>query len=180
MEIPTLAFQSLKDALNDDPVNIFILFAVLFVFVSLVIWLAKRASFHPYHKTPLFSKAEHSFYLILKQSIPDHLELFAKVRIADILTPEKSLSHKKWKAAFHQVSSKHFDYVLCDKKTLSVIAVIELDDSSHLENKTKRRDAFVEKACLSADLKLLRFKCARHYDVETIREDIYTELKLKS
>lgn len=48
--------------------------------------------------------------------------------------------------------SKHFDYVLCNKKTLAVVAVIELDDNSHLENKTKKRDAFVEKVCLSADL----------------------------
>ena len=180
MEIPTLAFQSLKDALANDPVNIFIFISVLFVFFSLVTWLVKRSSFHPYHKIPLFSKAEHSFYFILKQSIPDQFELFAKVRIADILAPEKSLSQKKWKAAFYQVSSKHFDYVLCDKKTLSVVAVIELDDSSHLQSKTKKRDAFVEKACQSADLKLIRFKCERHYDVEAIREVFYTELKLKS
>lgn len=102
MEIPTLAFQSLKDWLTHDPVNIAIFLSVLFVFVLLVTWLVKSSAFHPYQQIPLFSKAEHSFYLILKQSIPDELELFVKVRIADILTPEKSFSHKKWKAAFYQ------------------------------------------------------------------------------
>ncbi len=177
MEIPTLVFQSLKNIINNDPVNIFIFIAVLFVFISLVTWLVRRSSFHPYHKIPLFSEAEHAFYFILKQLTPDQFKLFAKVRIADVLAPEKNLSQKKWKAAFYQVSSKHFDYVLCDKKTLSVVAVIELDDSSHLEKKTKKRDAFVEKACLSADLKLLRFKCKRHYDVEAIRDVFNKELK---
>ncbi len=180
MEIPTLVFQSLKETLNNDPVNIAIIISVLLVIASLVIWFVKKSSFHPYHQIPLFSKAEHSFYFILKQSIPDQLELFAKVRIADILAPEKNLSQKRWKAAFYQVSSKHFDYVLCDKKTLSVVAVIELDDSSHRQSKTQKRDAFVENACLSADLKLLRFKCERHYDIEAIREAICMELSLKS
>lgn len=170
MEIPTLVLQSLKNALSDDPVNLAIFISVFVVL--LVIWLVKKSSFFSYQKTPLFSKAEHAFYFILKQAIPDHLELFGKVRIADILVPEKHLSEKKWKAAFYQVSSKHFDFVLCDKKTLSVVAVIELDDRSHRQRKTQKRDAFVENACQSADLKLLRFKCERHYDVAAIRDVI--------
>lgn len=166
--------------------NVLLRYAFYFLFSAFLIRVflhfikfVQKPGFHPYRFTPLFSKAEKSFFHILHQSIPDYCTLFAKVRIADVLTPAKGLDRKSWYSAFARISSKHFDYVLCDSKTLSVLAVIELDDKSHDSFKVKKRDAFVEEACKTADLKLLRFKCLRNYNVSAIRDFIEDALSQK-
>lgn len=174
MEIADLVTQTLKNALSLDVVVGALIFCV---FIFLVIKLSNHSSVYSYRQIPLFSEAEHAFFLVLLQSIPDDCDLFAKVRIADVLAPEKRLSRKNWNKAFYRISSKHFDYVLCDRESLSVVAVIELDDRSHNQSKVRKRDAFVEKACESANLKLLRFQCKRNYQVDSIRDTISKALK---
>ncbi|WP_295629088.1 DUF2726 domain-containing protein [uncultured Nitrosomonas sp.] len=54
----------------------------------------------------------------MNQALSDSYEAFGKVRVADVLTPNKELSRKQWSIAFSSISSKHFDFVLCDKKRL--------------------------------------------------------------
>lgn len=124
----------------------------------------------------LFSDAEQCFFHVLKQSLSDQYEIFAKVCIADILTPDHTLNRRSWKFAFFKVSSKHLDYVLCDKETLAVVAVIELDDRIHELSKVRSRDIFIQEACRTADLKLLRFPCRKNYHVQTVREKVINSL----
>lgn len=124
----------------------------------------------------LFSDAEQCFFHVLKQSLSDQYEIFAKVRIADILTPDHALNRRSWRSAFFKISSKHFDYVLCDKETLAVVAVIELDDRSHELSKVRSRDIFVQEACRTAGLKLLRFPCRKNYHIQTVREKVINSL----
>lgn len=164
--------------------NVALRYAFYFLFSALLISiilrfikLVQKPAFHPYQSISLFSNAEHSFFNVLHQSIPIDCTLFAKVRIADVLAPVKGLGQKSWYSAFLKISSKHFDYVLCDRKTLVVLAVIELDDKSHQSFKVRKRDAFVEQACDSADLKLLRFKCMRNYEIDAIRDFIQNALR---
>lgn len=82
------------------------------------------------------------------------------------------MNRKNWQIAFNKISSKHFDYVLCDKDDLSVVAIIELDDKSHKQEKSISRDKLIESACSSAGLKLVRFSAKASYQVQVIRESI--------
>lgn len=93
-------------------------------------------------------------------------------------SPNQAFSRRNWNSAFYKISSKHFDYVLCDKHTLAVVAVIELDDSSYNQSKTRSRDIFVEKACKTAGLKLVRFPCRSNYHLESIRNKVINSLDL--
>ena len=108
--------------------------------------------------TKLFTAAERSFLGVLDQAISDKYRVFGKVRVADIIAPAKGMSRKNWQIAFNKISAKHFDYVLCSKDKLEVIAVIELDDKSHNTKKASKRDSLLENACSSAELKLIRFQ----------------------
>lgn len=151
---------------------------IFFSFILKFLFSNKLANFRYRSLGNLFSKAEHSFFLVLKQALSDEdYEIFAKVRVADILMPEKGLNRKNWNIAFYKISSKHFDYVLCDKDTLSVIAVIELDDKSHHQSKTRARDIFIEGACETAGLKLLRFPCKANYHIHSVRDKIISSLR---
>jgi len=124
----------------------------------------------------LFSVAERSFYGVLEQAISKDYKIFGKVRVADVLTPKSNMNKSNWQTAFNKISAKHFDYVLCQKETLKVVGVIELDDKSHNSKRAKKRDAFLEDACEGAGLKLIRFKAKAGYQIDSVREYIVRSL----
>jgi very-short-patch-repair endonuclease len=111
----------------------------------------------------LFTPAERSFYTVLLLSLDEDTTIFGKVRVADVLSASKTLVSKLKRSATNKILSKHFDFVLVDSKTLEIKCAIELDDSSHNSKKRQMRDAFLESACKSAELKLVRFKAKRAY-----------------
>jgi hypothetical protein len=120
----------------------------------------------------LFTAAERSFYGVLDQSVSKDYKIFGKVRVADVLKPNSNMNRSDWQVAFNKISAKHFDYVLCEKDTLKVFGVIELDDKSHDSKRAKERDHFLEKACESASLKLIRFKAQQSYQIDSVRTKI--------
>ena len=87
----------------------------------------------------LFSPAERSFLGVLDQVTKHEFRVFAKVRIADVLNPRKGLRKPEWQRAFNKISRKHFDFVLCNPNTLSVLCAIELNDKSHGEKARQAR-----------------------------------------
>jgi hypothetical protein len=153
-----------------------LIFLVLLVLVVLTL-LAKQggsADKFSYEKNEtLFSPAERSFYGVLNQAVKDQAVVFGKVRVADVLRPPKGMGRSDWQKAFNRISSKHFDYVICSPDTLSVLAVIELDDKSHSNGKRAERDRFLESACTSAGLTLHRYKAAATYNLSEVRDVIF-------
>lgn len=117
----------------------------------------------------LLTPAEQNFYNTLKNSVPDGVIIFGKVRVADVLTPIKGLNKSKWQTAFNKISSKHFDYVLCNQNTMDVLCAIELNDKSHNSIKRQERDIFLQSACDSAQLKLLQIKASYSYETDEIK-----------
>lgn len=144
--------------------------------VMLILAQQKRASggisFGYRRKTYLLSKAERSFYGVLTQAVGDKALIFSKVRVADVLTPQKGLNRSNWQRAFNQISAKHIDFLLCDLQNCAIKLAIELDDASHGSAKRQKRDAFLEHAFESAGLPLLRIRAARGYGVADIRQQI--------
>lgn len=152
---------------------VFIVVVVLFA----VIAKGKKDVFSYRQKVPLFSPAERSFLGVIDAAVSDSYRVFGKVRVADVLLPQKGMSRRKWQIAFNKISAKHFDYVLCCKETLTVIAAIELDDKSHRKESSQARDKFLESACESAGLKLVRFPAKSSYAINEIRQTIENAVK---
>ncbi|MCP8899059.1 DUF2726 domain-containing protein [Gilvimarinus xylanilyticus] len=152
---------------------------VLAVLAILGVATAKRQYGYRKHVT-LFTKAERSFLGVLDQAVGEEYRIFGKVRVADILAPEKGMSRKSWRTAFNKISGKHFDYVLCKKSDLSVIAVVELDDKSHRGSRAKARDSFLENACSSAGLTLVRFPAKASYQVHSVRDSLHKAISPKA
>jgi ssDNA-binding Zn-finger/Zn-ribbon topoisomerase 1 len=89
-----------------------------------------------------------------------------------VIGPANGMNKSKRQIAFNKISAKHFDFVLCDKKNLSVVCAIELDDKSHLQKKTIARDKLVNSACNTAGLPLVRFKAKATYKRNEIEETL--------
>lgn len=124
----------------------------------------------------LFTAAEWLFYGSLVRAVDDQFLVFGKVRIADVLTPDHQMNKSDWYRAFNRISSKHFDFVLCDRITQLIIAVIELDDSSHLLPSAIARDSFVNQICKESGLPLIRFRVSSDYRASFVRREILSNL----
>jgi hypothetical protein len=125
---------------------------------------------------PLLTPAERSFFGVLDQAVGRDYRIFAKVRIADVIGPERNPNRAEWHRAFNRISAKHFDFVLCDPATLAVVYVVELDDSSHAKPERTRRDSLVARVCRSAQLPLVRLAARRTYSLEEIRASLRAAL----
>ncbi|HEH9403885.1 TPA: DUF2726 domain-containing protein [Aeromonas bestiarum] len=155
---------------------------VLLVLLLLaVFWTrGKKGKPLPYDvQETLFSPAERSFLGVLDLAVGDKARVFAKVRVADVLTPEAGMGKSKWQQAFNKISAKHLDYLLCHPTDLSFICAIELDDSSHRQQKRRARDSFLKAAFDSAGLPLLQIPASSHYQVEELR-DLILPLLIKT
>jgi hypothetical protein len=117
----------------------------------------------------LFSPAERSFLGVLDQILGKEYRIIGKVNMADIIRPGRSLSASAHTAARNKIKSKHVDFAVCDPRTLQVVGVIELDDSSHDRTDRQRRDKFVDAALSSAGVPLVRIPAQRAYAPAEIR-----------
>lgn len=117
----------------------------------------------------LFSAAERSFLGVLEQIVGQQYRIIGKVRIADIIRPRKGLSISARASALNRITSKHVDFAVCDPKTLQVVGVIELDDSSHNRIDRQLRDKFVDAALSSAGVPFVRIPAQQAYTPAEIR-----------
>lgn len=118
----------------------------------------------------LVTRSELAFYRVLRDAVNNDWEIFAMVRIADLLSvPKGADNHRSW---LNKILSKHIDFIICDKDSLEVLAGIELDDPSHLQPTRMRRDNFVNAAFEDAGLPLLRIPTADAYDVTALRKKL--------
>ena len=126
--------------------SIILLFIIAVIAVAIKIFgkkTSKQKTEHQYRKLDvLFSPAERSFLGVLSQSVGKDAQVFGKVRVADILTPEKGMTRSEWQKSFNKISGKHFDFILCNSSDLSVLCALELNDSSHNSKKDKKEIVF--------------------------------------
>lgn len=124
----------------------------------------------------LFSAAERSFLGILQQACANDYVILGKTRVADIIVVRPTKNRALRQKSFNRISSKHFDFVLCDKNDLSVQCVMELDDKSHKKNRRQQRDQFLDELCQAVKLPLVRFAVKRSYVVSQVRDSLASAL----
>lgn len=139
-----------------------VLIAAVFGVGAVMWWLKRGAARGPSRPPPfcaresLVSAAERSFLAALDAAIGPEHRVFAKVRLADIVTLRGAAESRT--GLMNKVRQKHVDFVVCDRNSLRFVAVIELDDSTHETPKGRARDAFVDSALRAAGLPLVRFR----------------------
>ena len=117
----------------------------------------------------LISPTEPSFLGMLEQVLGKEYRIIGKVRIADIIRPQEGFSQSARTSALNRITPKYLDFAVCDPRTMQVVGVIELDDSSHDETSRQRRDKLVDAALSSAGIPLVRIPVQRAYTPAEIR-----------
>ncbi|XID74229.1 DUF2726 domain-containing protein [Alkanindiges sp. WGS2144] len=93
----------------------------------------------PIHAKAILTRREQQFFAVLEQALP-RFYIFPQVSFSAILTTKGFYTRS-------QFNRKIADFVLCNEG-LEIIAVIELDDSSHKgrEKQDAARDAMLDEA----------------------------------
>ena len=153
--------------------------AVLAVVTRKMLRAPGEAELYPYQRlASLLSPAERCFLSSLEEAVGDYFRIFAKVRVADVVTlkplPQMSLSP----TAAQRISGHQFDFVLCEKERLAIVGVVELDDQTAQQRALHSRDGFLIGLCRSVGLPLVHVRVQPVYSVEALRAVIFESLDM--
>ena len=132
--------------------------AVLFFQSTRKPWLA-----HIQRKR-LLTPNEVEFLFRLQRALPSH-HIFPQVSFAAFLTDDGKLSKKSSWAVRAKFDRKIADYVVCDQN-FAIIALVELDDRTHVAAADRHRDALTR----AAGYQTLRFQSKQKPSVAEIAE----------
>lgn len=144
----------LNSHMLDYVIPAFIIFLISLILIKLYS-LSKKERL-PYVRRPLLTQNELSFYKKLKPVAEMYdLHILAKIRMADIVGIQTGLSREERAKYFNKIKSKHVDFALVEPDTLEIVALIELDDSSHKQKDRIERDSFVDSAYTTAGITVI-------------------------
>ncbi len=107
----------------------------------------------PYYSRRILSRPEQVLYFRLCSALSDQYIVLAQVGLSRILGVKKGNNFYTWN---NRINRMTVDFVICNKDS-SIIAVIELDDSSHQKAPRRIADAKKDKALKSAHIKVIRW-----------------------
>ena len=153
-----------------DLISFELFIIIIIVGIVSLVSIKKNTSasqFHYASKKYLLSRAERSFMGILESAIPKNYKICPKVRVGDVVRP--ITGGKSYLTALNKVNRKHFDYVICDGSSYSIIGVIELNDQSHNKKSRQERDDFITLTCSQAGIPCVFIKAQKNYQIQKIK-----------
>lgn len=121
-----------------------------------------------YKPKNLLTANELEFITRLEQACPEY-RFHAQVCMAAIMEPDLPRSEKgPYYSARGKIAQKMVDYVVQDRNTGNIIALIELDDKTHNPDKDTQRDAITQ----SAGYKTIRWNSKNKPSAEQIRKEL--------
>lgn len=122
----------------------------------------------PYYQREVLSRAELSFYHVLRTAVGSDVALFTKVNLGDLFGVKTKDASERQRYR-NKIDRKHVDFLLCDPNQMRPLVAIELDDKSHQRKDRQARDAFVDEVFQVAGLPLVRVPAQKGYSIETVR-----------
>jgi very-short-patch-repair endonuclease len=121
----------------------------------------------PYEcRESLLSRGEFAFYRVLRQAVTARQGISMKTRLADVVRCQPEL----WDTVHgRRLSQKHVDFVIYDRFTAAIVAVVELDDQSHNVPDRRDRDAFVDRVLVALGVAIFRVRAASSYNIDALR-----------
>ena len=113
------------------------------------------------------SESEIRFYRVLQMAVPKEL-VFPQVGMAAVVRPSYAGADSRFTPAFRAISQKRIDFVVCDRDSMEVRCLVELDDSSHDAQRDQVRDAITAQA----GYRTVRVRARRRYDIDGLRNRV--------
>jgi len=94
------------------------------------------------------SKVEGVVYTLLKAAFPRH-EIFARVRLADVLQVKIGPQGMERLRAFRKIANQHVGFVLCDRD-MTILAIIDTREPDVVVNPRDQKLETIKQRCLQA------------------------------
>jgi len=94
------------------------------------------------------SKAESVVYLLLKAAFPRH-EIFARVRLADVLQVKIGPQGMERLRAFRKIANQHVGFVVCDRD-MTILAIVDSKEPDAVVNPRDQKLEIIKQRCLQA------------------------------
>jgi hypothetical protein len=125
----------------------------------------------------ILTPAERSFLGVLEPLLPEGVTYLVKIRLGDVFVPRKGLDNSRRTSARNRINQKHVDVLLVSTSDFKPLAGVELDDSSHAEDRRKARDAFVDEVFRSGGVPLLHIPAQATYNPNELRAQVAAALE---
>lgn len=120
----------------------------------------------PVHAKKPLSHVEQALYFRLAKALPE-LVILAQVQYSRFLGLKKGAHNPL--SVLNGIQHQSADFLICDK-SLTVLAVIELEDASHAHRSRRRSDAAKQAVLKVAGIRLIRWQVSDLPDTASIRE----------
>ena len=94
------------------------------------------------------SKAEGVVYLLLKAAFPRH-EIFARVRLADVLQVKIGPQGMDRLRAFRKIANQHVGFVICGRD-MAIVAIVDAKEADSMINPRDQKLEIIKQRCLQA------------------------------
>lgn len=130
-----------------------------------------------FKRTPILSGVETQLFRQLTAQLPDAW-IFPQVSMAALIAPtvKKKQDREAFWLALNKIVQKRVDFAVY-APNLTLIAVIELDDSSHDKASQKEKDAARDALLASAGVPVIRFDVRQWPDNATLKSALAKHLK---
>lgn len=144
-------------------------FAVLAAITTLlVLWLLfgrRKPWLAHVRRKPLLTDNELEFFNRLTRALPRYY-IFPQVSLGAVLDADPNLTPKqRWIIRSH-FDRKIADFIICEPRTLKVLAIVELDDRTHDPRRDRERDAITQ----AAGIRTLRYSSREKPSVAEIAQ----------
>jgi hypothetical protein len=128
-----------------DPLTLAAIAALIVLALVLLLFRARTPWLARIQRKALLTANETEFFQRLQRALPSH-HVFPQVSFAALLTDDGKLSAKARWSVRAKFDRKIADFVICERGTLKVVALIELDDRTHNSLNDLKRDAITKAA----------------------------------
>lgn len=94
------------------------------------------------------SKAENVVFLLLKAAFPRH-EIFARVRLADVLQVKIGPQGMERLRAFRKIANQHVGFVICDRD-MTIVAIVDAKEPDQVIDPRDQKLETIKQRCLNA------------------------------
>ena len=107
----------------------------------------------PYIPRELMTAPERILFGRLRQALPDYL-IFTQVQLSRMLDVDVEVDYHGW---INRINRMSVDFVVCAPDGATILAAIELDDSTHNRADRIKADAKKDRALAEAGIRLIRW-----------------------
>ena len=94
------------------------------------------------------TRAESVVYLLLKAAFPRH-EIFARIRLADVLQVKIGPQGMERLRAFRKIANQHVGFVVCDRD-MTIVAIVDAKEPEQVINPRDQKLEVIKQRCLQA------------------------------